>query len=353
MFARGDDPGLATPQTGSRPGIRDVAAAVGVSITTVSHALSGKRPVSPGTRASVMEAAERLGYRPNGAAKALRRGRSSILALTVTPIQGYGFHFTMMDYYRQFIDAATWSALGRNYAVIVVPPADGRVWDHLDVAGAIVVDPRTGDLSVSSLRSRGIPIVTLGQDPSNERPHHWVDNDNEGAVRSALDHFVSQGARRTALLASPPVTSYSIDCLASYRVWCDEHDQEPIISLIENANEAAGAEATLRLLGSSEPPDAILGTVDCFGMGVLRAAEDAGIDIPADLMLATWSESEIRRGPKAFVTRLSDFPEMAGSAAIEILIELVEGREPKSPHRRLPTELHIRASTLRSGSAIA
>lgn len=333
----------------TRVGIRDVAAAAGVSITTVSHALSGKRPVSRETRQRVLAAARRLEYRPSSAAVALRGGSSRILALTVTPIQGYGFHFTMMDYYRRFIDAATWAALARDYAVIVVPPADGRVWEHLYPAGAIVVDPRTGDLSVSSLRRRGVPLVTLGRDPSDPDPTCWVDNDNAAAITTILDHFADQGSQQVALLASPPVTSYSIDCLASYRSWCAMHGQEPIVVVIEHASEEAAVVATKRLAAQPAPPDALLGTVDCFGVGAMQAADQVGVRVPDDMLIATWSEREILRGTTPFITRITDFPEMAGTAAVEMLIGLVEGREPSPAVVLLPTELNIRPSSVRGG----
>src|SRR6185295_14136328 len=67
-----------------RAGIRDVAAAAGVSITTVSDALNGKGRLPDETRSRVREVADRLGYRPSAAARTLRTGRSGLIGLTVT-----------------------------------------------------------------------------------------------------------------------------------------------------------------------------------------------------------------------------------------------------------------------------
>lgn len=86
-----------TSRRGSRPGragIRDVAAAAGVSITTVSDALNGKGRLPDATRRHVREVADRLGYRPSAAARTLRTGKSGLIGLTVTTYGDEPFTFT-------------------------------------------------------------------------------------------------------------------------------------------------------------------------------------------------------------------------------------------------------------------
>lgn len=101
-----------------RAGIRDVAAAAGVSITTVSDALNGKGRLPEATRRHVREVADRLGYRPSAAARTLRTGRSGLIGLTVTTYGEEPFTFTEFAYFAEMARAATSAALARGYALV-------------------------------------------------------------------------------------------------------------------------------------------------------------------------------------------------------------------------------------------
>lgn len=106
-----------TPRRSGRPGragIRDVAAAAGVSITTVSDALNGKGRLPDATRRHVREVAERLGYRPSAAARTLRTGKSGLIGLTVTTYGDEPFTFTEFAYFAEMARAATSAALARG-----------------------------------------------------------------------------------------------------------------------------------------------------------------------------------------------------------------------------------------------
>src|SRR4051812_37283881 len=105
----------------TRIGIRDVAAAAGVSITTVSDALNGKGRLPEATRQHVRETADRLGYRPSAAARTLRTGRSGLIGLMLTTYGDEPFTFTEIPYFAQMTNAATSAALAHGYGLVVLP----------------------------------------------------------------------------------------------------------------------------------------------------------------------------------------------------------------------------------------
>src|SRR5882757_6380611 len=123
-----------------RAGIRDVAAAAGVSITTVSDALNGKGRLPDATRSHVREVAERLGYRPSAAARTLRTGRSGLIGLTVTTYGEEPFTFTEFAYFAEMARAATSAALARGYALVILPASSRHdVWGNVALDGTVVI----------------------------------------------------------------------------------------------------------------------------------------------------------------------------------------------------------------------
>lgn len=332
---------------GDRIGIKEVAAAAGVSITTVSHALNGKGRLPDETRVRVREVAEALGYRPSATARSLAGGRTGILALTVSRVEAMPFSLADFDYFAQLMNGAGTAALEQGYA-LVLAPATGEpdLLDRVPLDGAIVVDPVRDDRTLAHLRERGVPVVTTGREPDGPDDAPWVDNDHVAGTRSILDHLAVAGARRIALVTSPPVHSYTIDSQAAYREWCATHGVEPeIASLTGTLTESEGYSAALELLDRDDPPDGIYATLDRLALGVLLAAHARGVDVPGELLVAGCTDSHAGRGARPALTALSLDPERIGVEAVESLIALTEGRADRPAHRYVPTTVIPRAST--------
>lgn len=147
-----------------RIGIKDVAAAAGVSTTTVSHALSGKGRLPEATRESIAEIAAELGYRPNTSARNLVAGKTGLLGITVSASPDAPFGLGDFDYFIQLLSAATGAAVEGGQALVVEGAALGaNAFSRVDIDGAIVIDPVSDDPLLASLDARGIPIVTTGR----------------------------------------------------------------------------------------------------------------------------------------------------------------------------------------------
>jgi DNA-binding LacI/PurR family transcriptional regulator len=335
-------------------GIREVAAAAGVSVTTVSHALNGKGRLPEGTREHVRQVAEQLAYRPSVAARNLGGGKTGLLGLLISQPGGSSIRFSDFAYFTQLMMAASTTAIKAGYALVLTPPDHGLgASAGIAIDGAIVVDPVAGDPVVDELLESRVPIVTTGRILGEHENQPWVDNDHVAGARSVLNHLARRGARRIALMTSPTVMSYTVDVEHAYRSWCDAHGVMPLVTHVRaDLTESAGHAAATKLLGLPQPPDAIYATYDRLGVGTLLAARGTGIAVPDDLLIAvTATESAGAEPTRPSLTALSLHPDQIGERAAELLIALVEDRAPSPRHVTVPTRLIPRSSTRRHTGA--
>lgn len=332
-----------------RAGIRDVAAAAGVSITTVSDALNGKGRLPDTTRRHVRSVADRLGYRPSAAARTLRTGKSGLIGLTVTTYGEEPFTFTEFAYFAEMARAATSAALARGYALAILPATSQHdVWSNVALDGTVVVDPADHDPVVSELVRQGIPVVSDGRPGGSLPVTGWVDNDHEAAVLGLLDHLAEAGARRIGLLTGTGTDTYTRLSTEAYLAWCVRVGQQPVYEAYPAHDPCAGAVAADRLLARPDRPDAVYGLYDPNGTDLLAAARRYGLRVPDDLLLVCCSESTVYATTEPPITTLSLKPGRIGSTVIQLLIDAIEdGTSRPTQQRVMPTELIVRTSSQR------
>jgi DNA-binding LacI/PurR family transcriptional regulator len=329
-------------------GIKDVAREAGVSITTVSHALSGKGRLPEETRARVQRVAASLGYTPNVVARSLAGGRTGLIATYVSLPGNAPLAFTEIDYYVDVINAATAAAIERGYALVVAPSTAGEeTWSRLPLDGVVVIDPAEGDPSLAALRERGLALVLIGRDLHGSPSDVVVQNDRASGTRTVLDHLADRGAARVGLLTFATYESFTEDAVAEYRAWCSRRGQEPVL-VAASADSAsgpaafrAGAEAFLDL---RVRPDGVFCLYEGLGVEVVRLAAERGIRVPEELRVVAISEMGGAETAEPPLSTLELNQAELGATAAELLMDLVEG-EPAFSVEDLPTRLVPRAST--------
>jgi DNA-binding LacI/PurR family transcriptional regulator len=320
----------------------DVAREAKVSTATVSHALSGKGRIPEPTRARVREIAQRMGYEPNPAARRLAGGRTGLIAIAFSLPDALPVGLTEVDYFNQAIRSAAARAVEHDYALVVGPPTpQTTVWLRTPLDGVVMFDPVAGDPVLADFRSRGIPLVLSGRDPRGG-DDYCVDNDHVAGTRSVLDHLADRGARSVALLAADLHDAFTADCAATYRAWCGERGVEPVVAL--PSMPLIETYAPDRLLSRPDPPDAVYATEEILGVMMLEAAERRGLSVPGDLLLAVVADRTPARANVPLTTLELD-PSRTAAEAIDVLVELIEGRPPEERERLIPTRLVIREST--------
>ena len=326
------------------PTIFDVAEAAGVSITTVSHVYSGKRPVSKATTQRVLETAQALGYQPHKGAQALARGKTMTLALQISLAS---HEIVLSPYYGELVPALSKAALARGYTFVLVPPAPEEeafitpLLSQRSIDGAIVVDPRREDPFVTGLLELGIPFVTAGRVLDDDTAP-VIDNDHDLLCANTLEHLRAQGCRHVAMLNFPGDTSYPVDVGSSFA----ERVPGGLTVTARELTEPAGFEAAQELLDHGGEIDAIFCVQDVLAVGALRALQARGIDVPREIAIASVGDSVLTLHTHPTLTSTQVWPERIGELLITVLDQRLAGQDV--PHLTLvPTELVVRESTLR------
>ncbi len=331
------------------PTIRDVAERAGVSVTTVSHVYSGKRRVAAETIARVLRVGSEIGYHPDAAARTLASGKSTTIALE---IELAGGTFLLNPYFSSVMSALSVAAIqnGFNFALLPSDPNDGEAVRAAlrprGVAGAIVVEPTTSNRWIPALVEDGVRIVTIGR-YAMDLATSWVDNDHRAGMASTIEHLRSQGYHRVALLSVHERTSLVIDLESAFEEGIERAGLVGRTVFLGDLGEAAAMEVTHQVLGSRNAPDAIIGVIDRVAVGVLQAALERGVAVPADLGIVGVGDTVLSRMATIPITSISSTPNELAHEAMRLVRAF--WLDPDTPHAQvlLPAELQIRESTSR------
>ncbi len=329
--------------------IEEVAREAGVSMTTVSHVFSGKRPVAPETRRRVLAAAERLGYRPHRAARGLATGRAMTIGLHFP----FGVDSFLLDpYFPDLLAGLSAAAAEAGYGFLLIPTSSGTKFPlKLALAehrfdGVIMANPAVDSPLIPMFVRHKVPLVTTGR-YLGPHPVPWVDNDLRGVVAQLMTHLEEQGYQRPALISLRNTFSFDQDIEESFEKEVLARGGEVSILRAGELSEKQGFLLALRLLSQPMPPDVVVASLDRVAMGVLRAARELGRRVPRDLGVASVDDTVLARRSHPLLTGIRIRPHVLGEAAVESLLAIVE-RSELPENRILPTELVPRASTRRN-----
>lgn len=325
-----------------------MAKAAGVSPGAVSFALNGRPGVSEDTRRRVIEAADRLGWRPDARARALggRRSASVGLVLARDP------HLLGADpFFARFIAGVETELAARDMSLLlqVVPEAgERRAYERLAgarlVGGVFLLDVRVDDDRPRLLREFGLPAVVVGRRTAGE--DCVVTVDDRPGIRALVTHLAGLGHRRIAHVSGPLHYVHGAD---RQRAWADalaEHGLPPGPCVDADFSPGGGVAATRRLLALplDERPTAIVYGNDLMavaGLGVLR---EAGVDVPGGMSVTGFDDVELGAWVTPALTTVRADVLAWGAAAARALLALVDGQAPASADLP-PAEVVLRAST--------
>ncbi|WP_433239138.1 LacI family DNA-binding transcriptional regulator [Streptosporangium sp. CA-135522] len=334
----------------SRVRLVDVARAAGVSKTTVSDALNGAGRLPAATREHVRQVARRLGYRPNATARLLRAGHTRLIGFAAREYVEAPWVYAELAYFGQLVNATTRAALTHGYGVVLLPTSGpDDCWLDMPLDGVFVVDPVAGDPMVGDFLAAGIPVVSdrraLAEAASGVgTTGRWIDFDHGGATRRVLDHLEAAGAERIAVIAAATTACFHHESAGAYRDWCAERGREPFIAHSPSPGLQGVLDAVDELLDGPAPPDALFILVEVNPPLLLDAIRRRGRSVPDDLLLVCTTEDPTALYTDPPISTLSFLPGETAEAAVELLVDSVEGRAGE-PGRLFSAELRIRASS--------
>jgi DNA-binding LacI/PurR family transcriptional regulator len=324
---------------GGRPTLAAVAALAGVSPSTASLAFSGAGPVSAETRAKVLAAAESLNYGgPDPRAQSLRRGRSGIIGVVMEERVRDAFRDPMNIAMLDGLADET-GAIGAGLLLLTETAAEGLSIESAPVDAVVLVGCSTGfDDSVAVLRQRGLPIVAV-EAPRMEGVLP-IDLDNRVSSATAARHLRELGHERVATVTLPLERSHAAHRLTPdwratatsevgmQRLLGVEDVFGPTTGFVASTSSIdAGLVAGIELLGDpSTRPTGVIVQSDLLAIGVIRAAEQLGLGVPADVSVVGFDGARIDSGYD--LTTMVQPAVEKGRAAGRAVIEMLAGNDP-------------------------
>ncbi len=321
----------------------DVAAHAGVSMQTVSRVANGLTNVGADTRERVLSSMRTLGYRPNGAARALRSGRFRTLGVVTFGLSSYGTMRTL--------EAIAVAASGAGYALTVMPVGRPKQADVNSALGrlseqavdGIIALVETHILDRSTLElPPGLSAVVI--DSTERADYPQVDADQAGGARQATEHLLGLG-HATVWHIAGPVSSYAAARReGAWRETLQAAGASVPEVLRGDWSTTSGYEQGRRI-ASRPDVTAVFAANDQMALGLLRALHEAGRTVPGDVSVVGFDDMD---GADSFwpplTTVRQDF-EAVGARAVELLIREVDGEPDPVRGLLLPTRLVVRGST--------
>ena len=323
-----------------RATIADVAARAGVSRSTVSYALSEKRPISADTRQRIQQAIDDLGYRPNPVAKQLSSGEKSRNIGFVLPLVMPEFTGLEM----KFIAGASKVINQADYNFVLLAHSDRDPENLLRfvqsglVEGFILLEVHMHDARVELLQKENIPFVLLGRCEDNTGLH-YVDVDIECGMEQAVNHLVELGHNSIAYLHKDDTDQGNlVRALRAYNTACGRHHLNPATQTCDLSPED-GKLAMNGLLDRHPEITAAIVWSDIPTVGVVEAVQNRGRNVPDDFSIIC-QEHSIIANLATFLPSIIDIrgDELASQAA-QMMIDMLENKPMSETQVLIPPKL--------------
>lgn len=328
----------------SRPTLAVIASAAGVSMATVSKVVNDRADVAVETRARVQRLLVQYRYVPPGRPRTGRLIEERRLIDLV---------FTVLDspYSVEILRGVTSGPV--DVVVSSMPdPSASRRWSSRLVkagrSGAIIVTSELTRSDQRRLARAHMPYVLI--DPAAELPDPKVATvgaTNWAGGLAAVRHLLELGHRRIGVIGGPVAMLCSRARISGYSAALASAGVEVDPALIRNGNfhHVGGYQAARELFELSEPPTAIFAGSDEQAFGVAEAARVTGRHIPEDLSIVGFDDLPISRWVSPALTTVRQPLAEMGRTAAEMLLTMIERREPSGRQVELATELIVRSST--------
>lgn len=333
--------------------LKQLAAMLGLSQTTVSRALNGYPEVNAETRERVLAAVKATGYRPNRAAQRLATGRAGSIGLVMPVAPGIDSDV----HFGEFLAGLGEEAVRHDFHFVINPSApdeEEATFKRLAASGNVdalfLAYVRAGDPRITMLKSLSIPFVVHGRAVDQPEDYPFLDIDNTAAFHGATRLLIQLGHRRIAFINGPPDLTFAMRRLKGMRRAMEEHGLPVDQDLIQHAfmTDEHGHRAMQRFLARDRPPTAVLCSSTVIALGAVRAINMAGLRLGVDISLIAHDDVLPMLKPENFSVPLTTTRSSLRAAGSRIAARLISRilKNGEQPDQELwQTELIVRAST--------
>ncbi len=327
----------------------DVAALAGVSQRTVSNVARGYVHVRPETRQRVQAAMEQLRYRPNASARALRAGRTGIIALAVP--------YIAQPYFAELAEHVQRVAAREGLTLLMDQTGADRGRETLVLDGyrthvidGLIFSPMALSAADMAEQAPDLPMVLLGEEV-HDSSFVTVAIDNVVAAREATEHLLQAGRRRIAVIGADPGTPRDGAARGRMTGFLDAHAAAGLAAhprLLRPTTEwfrSSGYATTHALVEQALPFDALLCLNDVLAFGALRALAEHGMTVPGDVAVVGWDDVDEAAYTTPSLTTVSPDKAAIAEAAVSQLLQRIGGSELPAQDIVCGHSIQVREST--------
>lgn len=319
--------------SGKRASMGDVARLAGVSSQTVSRVVNGERYVTAQKKDAVLTAMRELGYRPNAAARAMKRGDFKTIGVLYRSLHPVGN--------RKALEGIVDAAAAQGYSTLLLPAGGEQPALQqcaIDVAIVIVSSSLGGEADLQV--NLQMPTVIL----SPEAPGHAssVSIDETSGTREAVRHLLCLGHPTVHHIAGPEQSLPARTRENAWRATLAEAGRAIPAIVRGDWSAESGYQATRALLAAGRPTALFAGN-DQMALGAYRALFEAGLRVPEDVsVIGCDNIDESDSFPPPLTTLLMDW-DLVGRRALQLALGMLDDPTPSA--LTIPSRLIVRAST--------
>jgi LacI family transcriptional regulator len=331
--------------------ITDVARVAHVSIQTVSAVVNRKPGISDPTRARVLQAIERLQYRPNGIASSLRAQKSHTIGVVIPTITN--------PFFPEFVRGAEDAASEKGYSIFLCNADEDtekeiqylRLLQRHRVAGILVSyvsSPATSESVLKELASQNLPIACLGTAQPGQGIVSLRVNESE-ITTVATQHLLRLGHRRIGFITPPPSKNIAQMRIEGFKKALIEAGL-PVRAeyLVDGGFDLQdGIRGTGQLLSLRHPPTAIVAANDLVAIGIISTLKKQGYRIPADISVVGIDNIQMASLLDPPLTTVAQPIYEMGRLGIENILLRIQKPQLDTSEIVFETRLIIRQSTAR------
>ncbi|MBC8032730.1 MAG: LacI family DNA-binding transcriptional regulator [Chitinophagaceae bacterium] len=313
--------------------MRDVAKALGLSVSTVSKALSGSYEISAATRSKVLEFAAEKDYVPNPIAKSLKYGESKSIGVVLSTVDNH--------FYCKVIDGIESVAHQHGYNIIISQSHESYEREVLNVKNltsraidGLLISPSTETVDydfLKNLQQEGLKVVLFDR-ITNKMDTHKIASDNFQAAYKATAHFIENGFKRIAHIGGSPNVSITIDRLEGYKKALLDNNRDIDDKYIQYCHHSGKTveeveEAIIHLLNLKYPPDAIFTATDRITTKTFFSLKRQKIMIPQQIALMGFTNTQLADVISPSLSRIRQPAFEMGQLAMNKLLELIKRKK--------------------------
>jgi LacI family transcriptional regulator len=328
--------------------LEDIAKLVGVSRSTVSRVVNGSPNVSQEVRQRVLKVIQSTGFQPNAAARSLASQRSRMIGL-VLPRSVSSF-FTD-PFFPQLTQGIAFGCNNNDLTLSLFlvgnKEDEEKIYPRISrrglLDGILVQAGQPTDKLIPLLFKSNLPTVMIGR-PFDQTGINYIDVDNVNAASKATTHLVNLGYKRIATITGSKGSAVTADRLEGYKKAIENSGATLDEKLVVEGDftEASGYNAMKELLPFR--PDAVFAGSDVMAAGAIRAAQEAGLQVPEDMGVVGFDDVPLSSITTVQLTTIRQPILRLGIKAVELLMDIIDNGITPARRTILDTELVIRES---------